>query len=98
MNYYSGQAQSEAEAWRRITVFGLHPNSGRPDPTPQFRKWRELSKCFRPVWMILECRETGAMGVIKNPTIYEQQAVNPRIDPSRVTLLWEVNEIPEDAP
>lgn len=80
---------SETEAWRRIAVSGLHPYSGQPDPTPELRDWIEIANCFRPVWILLECRNTDAIGVIKNPIVYEQQAIRPKFDPARVTILWD---------
>jgi hypothetical protein len=86
--------QTQEEAWRRIIAFGLHPNSGLEDPTPQFRQWHKFGRYFDPVWMLVDCKRTGAMGVIKNPTPYEWQSVDPKIGRGRVTLLWEINDAP----
>lgn len=71
-----------------------------PDPRAHERRWYVFSCAYAELWLMLECAETGAQGVVKDPSKEEwswafDAMANPKrwLDTSRVTLMKEPTEL-----
>lgn len=82
---------------RRMAENGVHLNSGVfPDPRAEERDWWCYSTALAPGWLMLRCENTGAEGVVKDPTCEEwswgydcPSEAKRWIDSGRVTVMKE---------
>lgn len=85
---------------RRMADAGVHLNSGVfPDPHADARRWWCYSTALALGWLMLRCVNTGAEGVVKDPTREEWSwgydcPSTPKhwADNSRVTVMREGEE------